>query len=290
LRIALAQLDCVPGQVEANLSRAGEVVDRAGADGADLVVFPELFLSGHCVNDQGGDVTLGLDDERLGGLSLRGERPPAVVVGFTEAAHGAACNSASYLQDGSVTHVHRKVSLVRYVLFEEDKRFSPGRTVQAFDTALGPMAILLCNDAWQPGLAAVAVHAGAEVLVVPSNSADSAFSQFMDLHQTWRDITRFYASLLECFVVFVNRVGGEGGMAFWGGSHVVDPSGRVVAEAPLHEEALLMVDIDLADVHRRRWQVPLLDNPALDVVERDLGLLAGQRRAQLEEYLTKEEA
>ena len=85
--------------------------------------------------------------------------------------------------------------------------------MRAFDTGFGRMAILLCSDAWQPALAALAVQDGARVLIVPANST----VRRSDIEEQWRDITRFYARTLQCYVVFVNRVGVEPGLRFWGG-------------------------------------------------------------------------
>src|SRR5206468_5300017 len=115
--------------------------------------------------------------------------------------------------------------------------------------------------AWQPFLPSLAVHDGAELLLIPSSSS----STVPEAELYWRSLTRFYARMLECYVVFVNRVGSEAGFTFWGGSHVVDLLGEVVAEAPRLEESLLVADLDLDRVSARRRELPLLGElrPAL---------------------------
>jgi predicted amidohydrolase len=230
VRLALAQLDARLGDVAANEQRLRETLAEARAAAADLVVFPELFLSGYALGEAGGDTTR--TAEQVATLVPS----PAALVGFHEPGH----NSAAYVEDGAVRHLQRKIHLVDYAPFHEDELYSPGTELRAFDTAFGRMAVLICNDAWQPMLPVGAVREGAAVLLVPSCSSTAV----PEAEAVWRELTRAYARALGCFVVFVNRVGNEPGFTFWGGSHVVDPGGAVVAEAPRLEEALLVVDIE----------------------------------------------
>jgi predicted amidohydrolase len=144
--------------------------------------------------------------------------------------------------------------------------------MRAFDTRFGRMAILLCSDAWQPALAVLAVQDGARVLIVPANSA----LRREDIVEQWHDITRFYARTLQCYVVFVNRVGLEPGLRFWGGSHVYGPEGELVAEAPRDEPALVTADLDLAAVRRVRRAMPLLKEARLGLLSREVERLAAE--------------
>ncbi|MGH3425281.1 MAG: nitrilase-related carbon-nitrogen hydrolase [Nocardioidaceae bacterium] len=277
MRIMMAQQDVVLGDIEANVERALEILHQAEDDDIDLVVFPELFLTGAGVGGVETDLGMGLDDPRLGRLLAATEDGPSICVGFIQAGRRLNFfNCAAYLEAGEVRHVHRKVYRVTYDVFEEGKYFSSGASMRAFDSAVGPMSMLVCNDAWQPPLVFVAVQDGAQVLLVPSNSGESTFDAVADTRAYWRQITRFYASMFQCYVVFVNRVGQEGGIGYWGGSHVVDPWGEVVQEAPLHEEAQVAVDLDLGQVRRRRRQAPFLK-------ETRLGLLAKEMNRLVEE-------
>jgi predicted amidohydrolase len=135
------------------------------------------------------------------------------------------------------------------------------------------MAVLVCNDAWQPQLAFLATQDGARVLLVPAASAQSRFPEHYDSHEYWHDITHFYGRMFQVFVVFVNRVGQEGALRFWGGSHVIDPWGNVVAEASQGAQQSLTVDVDLAEVRRRRRQVPLVKEARLGLIQREIGRL-----------------
>jgi len=161
-------------------------------------------------------------------------------------------------------------------MFEERKHFSPGQQMRAFDTRQARAAILTCNDAWQPQLAFVAAQDGARLLLMPTSSAQSLFPDRYDSPTYWQDITRFYARMFQVFVVFVNRVGEEGKLRFWGGSHVVDPWGNQVAEAPLDEESLLVIDVDLSSVRSRRRDVPLVKEARLGLVLREMQRLVDE--------------
>jgi predicted amidohydrolase len=136
------------------------------------------------------------------------------------------------------------------------------------------MALLICNDAWQPFLPFIAVQDGAQVLIIPANSGLYPYPELLDMREYWRDITRFYARMLESYVIFVNRVGKEEDLVFLGYSHVVDPWGHVVAEGPGHEEALITADIDLGNVRRRRREVPLVKEARLALLSKELNRLA----------------
>lgn len=272
MRITLAQVDSRLGDIDANLRRAEEAVTAAVADAADLVVFPELFLSGWAIGQVEHDCSIRADDPRLLKLSQRAGST-GLVIGFPESEPRGSrtFNSVGYYQGGRLSHVHRKLYLVAYGPFEERRYFSPGQTMRSFSTADDHrLAVLCCNDAWQPQLAFLAVQDGAQVLLVPAASAQSLFPERYDNHEYWHGITRFYGRMFQLFVVFVNRVGVEGSFHYWGGSHAVDPWGQVLAESPPEREDLLTIDLDLADVRRRRRQVPLVREARLGLLRREI--------------------
>jgi predicted amidohydrolase len=273
MRVALAQMDSVLGDTEENLRRAKEVVAQAKDRGADLTVFPELSLSGYSLGELGDDVAIEAHSEPIISLAeAAGEM--AVVVGFCEEGQRfQTYNSAVYLEGGVLRHLHRKLYLPNYRIYEERKHYNPGQNMRAFDTNFGRMAMLICNDAWQTFLPFIAVQDGAQVLIIPAASGPYPHPELLDTRGYWRGITRFYARMLESYVIFVNRVGKLDDLIFWGYSHVVDPWGTVVAEAPVHEEALITVDIDLGNVRRRRREVPLVKEARLALLARELNRL-----------------
>src|SRR5918992_4464464 len=275
MRVALAQIDCLLGDVDENLRRAKEVVAEAKDKGADLVVFPELSLAGYALGELSNEVVIEAQSEPIVSLAEEaGEM--GVVVGFCEEGRGFhVYNSVAYLEGGSLLHVHRKLYLPNYRIYEERKHYNPGQSMRAFDTRLGRMAILICNDAWQAFQPFIAVQDGAQVLIIPADSGSyPSYPELLDTRGYWRGITRFYARMLESYVIFVNRVGKQDDLIFWGYSHVVDPWGTVVAEGPLHEEDLITVDIDLGNVRRRRREVPLVKEARLALLGRELNRLA----------------
>jgi len=277
MRITLAQVDSRPGELEANVARAEQVIAEAVSTGTDLVVFPELSLSGYTIGDLKEDISIPPDDERMVKLARAATKGAGVLFGFPEAqAHGLHIyNSAAYYEDGLLVHVHRKLFLPNYATFEERKHFLPGQSSRAFPIMGGRhrAAALICNDAWQPQLAYVATQDGALILLVPACSAQSIFPEKYDSRSYWRGITRFYGRMFQLYVVFVNRVGTEGSLRFWGGSHVVDPWGEVIAEADEYQEQLLTVDIDLSQVRRRRRDIPLVREGRLGLLRREIDRL-----------------
>src|SRR5215210_4097190 len=277
MRVSLAQIDSIVGDTEENLRKAKEVVAEARNRGADLTVFPELSLSGYALEELGDDVAIEAQSKPISSLAeAAGEM--ALVVGFCEEGQRfQTYNSAAYLEGGSIRHLHRKLYLPNYRIYEERKHYNPGQSMRAFDTSLGRIAMLICNDAWQPFLPFIAVQDGAQVLIIPADSGSyPSYPELLDTRGYWRGITRFYARMLECYVVFVNRVGKQDNLVFWGYSHVVDPWGTVVAEGPLHETALITVDIDLGNVRRRRREVPLVKEARLALLARELNRLVDE--------------
>lgn len=273
MRVALSQIDPTLGDVDANFELAREAIAEAKGRGADLVVFPELSLTGYALGQISDEVSIEVRDKRITSLAEEAGET-SIVLGFHEDGGDIRTfNSAAYFEDGSLVHLHRKLYLPTYGVFEERKLFSPGQAMRAFGTKFGRMAILICNDAWQPALGFLAVQDSARVLLIPTNSADSRFPGDMDTTEYWYDITRFYARMLECYVVFVNRVGTEGELAFWGSSHVMDPWGNVMAEAALYKEDLITADLDLKSVLQRRRRVPLLREARLGLLSRELNRL-----------------
>jgi len=260
MRVALAQLDARLGEVEANAERARDVIEAAQAGGADLVVFPELFLSGYALRGVAQETARSSAEV----AELVGDGP--ALIGFRELERGQTYNSAAFIAHGKPVHVHRKLYLVDHEPFGEHELFERGSELRAFDTPHGRLATLICNDAWQPFLPFIAAQDGARLLLVPSCSSTAV----PEAEEYWRELTRFQARMLQCFVVFVNRVGHERGLTFWGGSHMVGPDGTTLAEAPRLEEAILYADFDLEHVETRRRELTIVGDPRLDLLRAEL--------------------
>jgi predicted amidohydrolase len=275
IRVTLAQTDIVLGDTGENLRRAGAALVQARVDRSDLVVFPELSFSGYSLGRVEADIALPAADAELAPY-LRPDDRMGVVVGFPEAGRVHTYNSAAYVEYGTQRHVHRKLYLPTYGGFEERKHFSPGQSLRAFDTEAGRVALLICNDMWQPMLPFLAVQDGARVLIVPANSSRHQFSGVTDIQEEWRTINRFHARMLGCWVVFVNRVGSEGDLRFWGGSHIVDPWGEIVYEAAADVPETATIEVDLDAVRRRRREIPLVKEARLGLLSREIERLTAE--------------
>jgi predicted amidohydrolase len=244
VRVALAQLDAVLGDVEGNLASVHRAAAAAAARSADLLVFPELFLSGYRIGEV-GDCSVEPGDPRiLDALTVDG-RPVAAVLTMTEREGPRRFNSAAYYEGGRLVRVQRKVYLVDYPPFDEHLVFDAGESAAVIEVAGHPASILICNDAWHSERTAAAVARGAELLIVPVNSAISEYSRTVDTRRRWSEITVEAALTLGVPVVMVNRVGLESGLRFFGESRAVAAGGEVLATGPLHEEAVLIADLEV---------------------------------------------
>ncbi len=271
-RLAVAQVAPALGDVDRNLTLHEKVAGEAISRSVNLLVFPELSLTGYFLKDQVPSVALRERApalERLRNLSHR----VAMVVGFVEEAPGHRFhNAAAYLEGGEIRHVHRKVYLPTYGIFDEQRYLAAGGRIRAFDTALGRMAILICEDVWHPAAAGLAAWDGAELILCPSASPGRGLGTAQPFQNagTWERVIRTYGDLFTCFVVYANRVGYEDGACFWGGSEVVGPTGAPLGKARYLEEDLLVVDVDAGALRRARIANPLLRDERLDLTLREL--------------------
>jgi predicted amidohydrolase len=273
LRLALAQTEPVLGDVAANLKAHVRLAREARRRGADLIVFPELSLTGYILQDMVPEVAVRLD--RPGPLRplLEASRSIAIAAGLVEETTGHRFhNTALFLDRGRALHAHRKVYLPTYGMFDEGRDFAPGDRLAAFDTRLGRMGLLVCEDLWHLSSALVLAQDGADYLLALCNSPTEGIDPDRGLvnHATWRDLVKVTAQLQTLFVAYVNRVGFEDGVHFGGGSCVVDPAGRVIAEARVIAEDLVVCDLERAALRRARTLLPLLRDERLPVVGREV--------------------
>jgi len=267
-RIALAQLAPRLGRVDDNFELARDWLRRGAAEGAQLVAFPELALTGYLLSDLVPEVAMGTDDPRLAALSR--EAPGVLLaIGFVEETDAHRfCNSAGLLRDGELIGVHRKVYLPTYGIFDDGRYFGPGDRFDVFTSAVGPAGIAICEDLWHASVPYLYGSTGATVVLSPASSPGRGVAEGGDLGtaESCRLMDRFYAQYLTLYVVFANRVGHEDGIAFWGGSEVVAPDGTVVARAPDFEEQLLVAEVDPDLVARERDRNPLIRDERPDLV------------------------
>ena len=274
VRIALAQLAPWLGEVDANLELAADWTRRAAADGADLVVFPELALTGYMLRDLVPEVALRADDPRLTELA-RVAPGVTLAVGFVEETDAYRfANSVSLLRDGTLLGVHRKLYLPTYGLFDEGRFTRPGDRIRTFDAGaeLGSVGLAVCEDFWHPLVPMLLALDGASLLVcvaagparAPSSAAGTAAMA------AWGKLLATHAMANAAAVAFCNRVGNEEGLTFWGGSRLIGPDGELLAEAPPYQETLLIGDLDASAIAAgRRRRPPADEDLALTLRELD---------------------
>jgi predicted amidohydrolase len=267
LVVGLAQIDCRLGEVGANVERHLEWIERARRREIDLLVFPELSLSGYRLLHLTPRVAIAADAAPFARLAAAAG-PMALVVGFVEEdRNGVLFNSAALLRHGHPSFVHRKLYLPTYGIFQEQRFLGAGRRLELAPLPWGGAGLLICEDMWHPELARRLALAGAKLLLVPSAAPGRiGAGEVPESAEGWEVLTRAAALLNTCWVVYCNRVGWEEGSFYTGGSHVVRPGGEILERAPFLEEHLLVAEIDLRDADRLRWKLPLLADDRSDIV------------------------
>jgi predicted amidohydrolase len=283
LRIALAQLAPQLGRLDENLETHISLLAEARDQGAGLVVFPELGLTGYLLQDLAAEVAMRLDDPRLARLAAATEGISAVVSFVEESGDHRISIAAAVIEEGEIRHVHRKLYLPTYGLFDERRFFAPGDLLRATPSRrLGVgVGIAICEDFWHLSVPQVLSLDGAHILINVSASPGRDLARTHEVGlgtaTSWRTLMRTYAQLTTSFVVFCNRVGVDESISFWGGSEVISPGGDAVFSAPLYEEGLYLVDIDLEEVRRARISLPLLRDERPEFHVRELERIVAER-------------
>ncbi len=278
-RIAVAQIAPALGDLEKNLALHEKMAREAISQSVNLLVFPELSLTGYFLKDQVPTIALRPDATAFQVLLELSQRV-AMVVGFVEETPEYRFhNAAAYLEGGEVRHIHRKVYLPTYGIFDEQRYVAAGGRLGAFDTALGRMAILICEDMWHPTAAGIAAWDGAGLLLCPSASPGRGLGAAEPFQNaaTWERVIRAYGDLFTCYVVYANRVGYEDGACFWGGSEVVDPAGQTIGKAGYLDEQFLVAEVDPAALRRARLASPLLRDERLEITLQEVARLVQAR-------------
>jgi NAD+ synthase (glutamine-hydrolysing) len=266
LRLALAQFKPDKGNVEGNLRRVSVVAGKARAR-ADVVVFPEAALSGYFLEGGVTEAAMTIED-LVTGIGQAGDGAPDIVVGFYERWNRRLYNSAAYLEprEGAyqARHVHRKMFLPTYGVFDEARFVEPGTDIRAFDTRFGRMGMLICEDAWHALPATILAVGGAELILVVSASPARDFTPTkggrpLNLEQ-WDRLASATAIEHGVFVAVSQLAGSEGGKLFPGGSVAVAPDGRNLARGPLFEESVTIAHLDATEIDRTRAATPLLSD------------------------------
>jgi predicted amidohydrolase len=273
ITVGIAQISPRLGDLDANFSLCEGHVRQAKEKGLDLLVFPELSLTGYHLRDMVTTVALRTDSLEMARLKEL-SREVSLVVGLVEESPDCRLyNAAVYLAEGELRHLHRKVYLPTYGMFDEQRYFARGDRIRAFDMPFGRASVLICEDLWHPSTAYLAALDRALLIICPSSSPLRGISddtQQDDNARYWELLNRMYAETFSVFVIYANRVGFEDGVGFWGGSEILDPFGRRLAKGRYYEEDFILAELSLDMVRRKRVASPLLRDEDIDLTINEL--------------------
>ncbi len=281
LTLALAQINTKLGDINANLEKHLAFVHDARTQGADLLIFPELSLTGYVLQDIAASVAhQPASEDPVFKRLLLASRDIDMVVGFVEEDERFRYYiSAAYLSEGKVLHVHRKVYLPTYGIFDEKRYFAAGDSFRAFDTRFGRIGLLICEDFWHASSPYVLWMDGADLMLFTSASPGRGVTEEILGSAQWVEtVNRTYAGLFTTFIAHANRVGFEDGLNFWGGATIYDPDGKLVVKAPYNEEGITIAELDLNQLRRTRIRLPVLRDERRDMVLKELNRIADKEK------------
>jgi len=280
VKLALAQIKPTLGNLSVNLRIHEDYFERAVTGGAELVVFPELSLTGYYLQDLVSDVAIEIGRSPLFDRLLEMSKQADLVVGFVEKGSDFRFfNSAAYLSNGEVVHIHRKLYLPTYGMFDEYRYFSPGDNLRAFETRFGSVGILICEDMWHPSTFFLLANDGAHLILARSAGPGRGVYRGPTFGsvQAWQSIIHSASQSYMIYVTHCNRVGVEDGVSFGGGSEVSDPFGTCLVKGKTLDEDLVFADLDKAEIQRARTLYPLMRDERLDLNMRELDRIYKKR-------------
>ncbi|MSQ45373.1 MAG: hypothetical protein EXR24_00105 [Ignavibacteria bacterium] len=254
-KIAIAQVDSVVGDVEKNIKHHVQFVKEAIKQKAEVVLFPELSLTGYSIRDLVWDVAITTSSKKILAPLLELSSKIEIIIGCVEEGEDFGLyNSAFLLKNKTIKSLHKKLYLPTYGMFEEGRYFTSGKNISIFDEDNIPSGILICEDLWHIVLPYAISKKGAQIIYGMSASPTRKVAKdepfLMDTINT--EHYKTYSRLLSCYIVVSNRVGIEDGINFWGGSSIIDPFGKIVAKAKLFDEDLIVSTIDDNQIRRAR--------------------------------------
>lgn len=268
MKVALAQFSPRLGDIKKNFELHLRYIEKAKKKKADLLVFPELSLTGYTLKDLVEEVALHPEKDPLFAKLKAISREISFVVGFVdERERGLFHNSSAYLSGGKILHIHRKVFPPTYGLFEEMKFFALGRHFKTFNTPFGRTGMMICYDFLHYGASYLLFAGGSEIIIVISNAPGRGLSEkkAYDSSRMWELMGETISRFSSAFVIYCNRVGFEDGKHFAGGSFIFNPTGQLVCRASYFDEELVVQDINLDDIRetRKKWPYKRDEKPEI---------------------------
>ena len=289
MKVAIYQTSPILLDVKANLEQVLSKIHQGREKGAQIIVFPELALTGYFVGQRYHEVALRLDSQEIRQLASA-TRGTAAVVGFIEESLSMNFyNSALVAVDGEILFAYRKLNLPNYGVFEERKYFSPGKQIPVFKLREFNVAVFICNDLWHPSLPYLGVCQKADIFITIFSSSQGSMGDEFSNIESWQIINTFYSRIFGVYNICANRVGDEyqkekrmisssgsnraastqsshslskepTTYRFWGGSEIINPFGQHIVKAALYEPDEIFGEISRNLLRRKKILLPYLRN------------------------------
>ena len=267
MKVYIGQIKPTLGNIEKNLNMMLEVIDRAITEKNDIVIFPELSLTGYSLEDIVFDVAI----KEVPSILLEKSKEISIIFGAVELGEEEyPYNTAYYLEDGKVLHRHRKVYLPDYGMFYEGRYFMAGDKMRAFDTKFGRVGMLVCEDMRHQSAQYILAQDGARYIFVPFNSPVIVGKFKEEMSENWKNICKANSLLNGTYTVAVNRVGVEDGIAFFGNSFVVNPEGKIVGEGKYIYEDGSSCKLEDIEIRKARFKAPMFKTENLNLTKKEI--------------------
>ncbi|MDD8030855.1 MAG: hypothetical protein PHQ25_02515 [Acidobacteriota bacterium] len=277
MKIALAQISPVLGNIEKNLKLHLDLIKRATTQKADLIIFPELSLTGYSLRDLAAEIALRPKDSAAFSQLLDASGSIDLVFGFAEdreANPGIIYNSAAYLSRKRCLHLHRKVFLPTSGMFEEGRFFASGREIKSFETNFAKTGLLICRDFLHYCSSYCLFAGGASLIIIisaaPGRGVSKTEGQSFETSEMWELMGQAVSFFSSAVTIYCNRVGIEDGAVFAGGSYVYSPYGQLVIRLPYLEEDFTVLELDLNEITQARRSWPFRRDDRPEVIWRSL--------------------
>jgi NAD+ synthase (glutamine-hydrolysing) len=273
MKVALVQISPILHDINKNFKQHLEFIEKAKKQNVDLIIFPELSLTGYRLRDLVPEVAINPKHHNLFHELKQLSKEISIVFGFVEEKErGHYFNSAAFLSNGKTLHIHRKVFLPNYGMFEEAKFFNQGNIFSAFQTPFGKIGLLICYDFLHYGANYALFSQGADIIIVLSAAPGRGTSEkqaFTSSHM-WELMGEAISRFSTLFLIYCNRVGFEDGKSFAGGSFIYNPEGKLIAIASYVDDDFLIQEINLKDLSKARQRLLYKRDNKPEVILRSL--------------------
>ncbi|HPC57119.1 MAG TPA: nitrilase-related carbon-nitrogen hydrolase [Caldisericia bacterium] len=271
IKISLAQINTKLGNINQNIKIHEKYIKKAIDEKSNLIVFPELSISGYYLQD--GALEVSLKKEKVLEIFYDLSQKIDISLGFPEIGEDSVTYiSQIYLSKGKILHNHRKIYPPNHGMFDDLKFFGKGKEVKSFDTDFGKAGMLICRDFFHPSLALLHYLQNIELLILTSAIPvrGSYRENGIGIYESTEKLLSIYSLRFHTFIVFVNRVGFEEGICFMGGSMAKDPSGKTILSLPLIKEDFESIEINFDEIKEEIFNLPLRREEEIDIILNNL--------------------